>query len=179
MKCAVTEHERTHSGEKPNSCRYCDYRVVRTCDVKPIHSHSGEKPYSCRYCDYQAAQMSDVTAHERIHSGEKPYSCRYCDYRAAANCSVMVHARTHSVFSAARRLTARLSGISQERCASVKSAVAVHERLDSGEQLGVPSPVVPEVRSVVARYFISGVFPKQSQPIYPLLSPSSGDQGRQ
>ena len=33
-------------------------------------THSGEKPYSCRYCAYRAAQKSTVTVHERTHSGD-------------------------------------------------------------------------------------------------------------
>jgi hypothetical protein len=55
-------------------------------------SHSGEKPFGCRYCDYRAARASDITVHERSHSGEKPFGCRYCDYRAAVASDITVHA---------------------------------------------------------------------------------------
>jgi uncharacterized Zn-finger protein len=55
-------------------------------------SHSGEKPYGCRYCEYRSATASKITVHERSHSGEKPYSCSVCDYRAAS-CKVRRHER--------------------------------------------------------------------------------------
>ena len=40
-------------------------------------THSGERPYQCRFCDYRASQSGNMAAHERRHTGEKPYPCPY------------------------------------------------------------------------------------------------------
>jgi hypothetical protein len=40
-------------------------------------THSGERPYQCRFCDYRASQSGNMVAHERRHTGEKPYPCPY------------------------------------------------------------------------------------------------------
>lgn len=41
-------------------------------------THTGEKPYKCQYCDRAYAQSNDLTKHLRTHLGEKVYICNKC-----------------------------------------------------------------------------------------------------
>ena len=94
---SVVRHERTHTGEKPHGCRYCDYRAASATQVKTHErTHTGEKPYGCLYCEYRAASATHVKTHERTHTGDKPFGCRHCGYRAAHASHVAVHERTHT-----------------------------------------------------------------------------------
>ena len=45
-------------------------------------THTGDKPYQCSFCDYKANQRGNMRTHERRHTGEKPYKCPYVLLRA-------------------------------------------------------------------------------------------------
>ncbi len=38
-------------------------------------THTGEKPYKCSYCDYRAAQQGNMRIHEGRHTGDRPFLC--------------------------------------------------------------------------------------------------------
>lgn len=40
-----------------------------------MRTHSGEKPYSCTYCEKRFALKGNLTVHIRTHTGETPYVC--------------------------------------------------------------------------------------------------------
>ena len=100
---------RIHSGEKPYSCKECEYsstrahilkrRMLTHSPEKPFHcthctssftqrghfkehmsTHSGERRFSCDQCNYSCIQANDIKKHMLQHSGEKPFACNQCSF---------------------------------------------------------------------------------------------------
>lgn len=42
-----------------------------------MRTHTGEKPYQCTYCEAAFAQGNDLKAHIRRHTGER-FHCELC-----------------------------------------------------------------------------------------------------
>ena len=107
MKIQLTEHQRTHMGEKPHEPNECgkafqkvaahgsqeqSHRRETLQDVVSVEkpsargyllkrhqcSHTGEKPYGCGVWGKAFSQKAHLIAHQRLHTGEKPYECCEC-----------------------------------------------------------------------------------------------------
>ncbi len=93
----LTNHENTHTGEKPYMCDICGTKFAQASNLKThTKSHTGFKGIQCTICHKVLTQNKHLTSHMRSHTGEKPYECTVCGKTFSSSSNYSNHRKIHT-----------------------------------------------------------------------------------
>ncbi|CDW58862.1 MED7 protein [Trichuris trichiura] len=88
------------------TCPACGLRLYRHNFATHYRTHTGELPFPCTFCEKRFRTTSALSVHTRCHTGERPYVCSVCGYRCITKRNLDRHYHNNHV-RMSRRAIAR------------------------------------------------------------------------
>lgn len=77
-------------------CGYCDYSTILPFSLKEHErTHTGDKPEICIFCQKGFTHRKTLENHKRTHTGFKPFKCKFCDLTFSQRNSVNCHVKSN------------------------------------------------------------------------------------